>query len=57
MKYGLEEFRIGRWERIGNRPFESWKEADSFVDRLRDVFPFRQVRIVPFEDETSETAS
>jgi hypothetical protein len=49
MKYAIDEFRVGNWERIGRPPldtFDEWAEADKFIDRLLNFFPLRQFRIV-----------
>jgi hypothetical protein len=46
----IEEFHLGFWERLGYAPaaalFKSWEEADRFIDRLREIYPLRQYRIV-----------
>jgi hypothetical protein len=52
MKYAIDEFRVGKWERLGNRPldlFDDWGEANRFIDKLLNFFPLRQFRIVEVE--------
>jgi hypothetical protein len=56
MKQVLEEFRVGRWERLP-AVFANWKEADQFLERLREIYPLRDYRIVPVVEQPPGNAA